>query len=230
MTRFAVKKNIVNACSVIAFTAVAAGTLQPEQAQALILTFDNLPVLTADESYYNPIPNGYGRFNWDNFYYFNSSAEDYDPSGYVYGTVSTLNIAFNGYANSATVSTVNSKAEQFDFKSAYLTGAWNDGLNILVEGFLDEIVKYSTTVIVDSTSPTLVHFDFLGINNLRFTSYGGVDAGYSGEGEQFILDNFTYEYKAVPEPAIILGLFTVASFGVGLRRQKKQQQKATSKA
>ncbi|MBH8563238.1 PEP-CTERM sorting domain-containing protein [Nostoc sp. CENA67] len=65
---------------------------------------------------------------------------------------------------------------------------------------------------------------------MRFTSYGGVDAGYSGEGEHFALDDFTYEYKAVPEPAIILGLFTVASFGVGLRRQQKQQQKATSKA
>jgi PEP-CTERM motif-containing protein len=35
---------------------------------------------------------------------------------------------------------------------------------------------------------------------------------------------------SVPEPATMLGLLTVASFGVTLRRQQKQQQKATSKA
>ncbi|QSJ19610.1 PEP-CTERM sorting domain-containing protein [Nostoc sp. UHCC 0702] len=223
MTIFAVKKNVVKAFSVVAFTAVTAGTLSTEQAQALVLTFDDLPLLTADEAYYDLIPNEYGGLNWDNFYYLNSSSEDYESSGYAYGTASTPNVAFNGGANPALVTTVNNNGGHFDFNSAYLTAAWNNGLNILVEGFLDGIVKYSTTVTVDAVSPTLFNFDFLGIDNLSFTSYGGVDAGYSGEGEQFILDNLTYEYKAVPEPATILGLLTVASFGLSLRRQQKQQ-------
>ncbi|MBD2521037.1 PEP-CTERM sorting domain-containing protein [Nostoc sp. FACHB-133] len=91
----------------------------------------------------------------------------------------------------------------------------------LVEGFLDGITKYATTVTVDTTSPTQFNFDFLDIDSLKFTSSGGIDAGYEGSGTQIVLDNFTYNSKTVPEPTTILGLLTVTSFGIALSRKQK---------
>ena len=85
-------------------------------------------------------------------------------------------------------------------------------------------------MIVDITSPTLFNFNFLGIDNLKFTSFGGTDAPYGDNGKQFALDNFTYNSKPVPEPLTILGSLTATGFGVALRRKYKQQQKVTTKA
>ncbi|MEH2245884.1 PEP-CTERM sorting domain-containing protein [Nostoc sp.] len=223
MTILAVRKELLKVCSIAAFTAIAAGTLGTGQAQALVLTFDDLPAPKFD--YGSAIPNGYGGLNWDNFNY--KTAQTSNPSGYIYGTVSSPNVGYNVYGNPATVSTVNIGGGQFDFNSADLTAAWNNGLDILVEGFSGGITKYATTVTVDTTSPTLFNFDFLDIDSLKFTSFGGVNVGYGGSGTQIVLDNFTYE--RVPEPTTILSLLTVASFGVALSRKQKQQQKVTSK-
>lgn len=219
MTKFAIRKNLMRGCTLVLLTSVAAVTLSTSQAKAVVINFDDL-------SSGSPIPNGYQGFNWDNFY--TLSGSQYVPSGYNNGTVSNPNVAYNAYGFPASVSINNS---QFDFNSAYLTSAWNNGLNIVVEGFLNGVTKYSQTVTVDSTSATLFNFNFLGIDNLRFTSFGGINAGYFGSGEHFALDNFTYNQSAnVPEPVTILGTLTAAGFGVILRRKQKQQQKAIAKA
>ncbi|MEH1858950.1 MAG: PEP-CTERM sorting domain-containing protein [Nostoc sp.] len=227
MTKLGVRKELLKVCSIAAFTAVAAGTLGTGQAQALVLTFDDLPAPEFD--YGSPIPNGYGGLNWDNFNYLTTPNYSINPSGYIYGTVSSPNVAYNSFGNPATVSTVSLGSGQFDFNSAYLTTAWNNGLDILVEGFSGGITKYATTVTVDTTSPRLFNFDFLGIDSLKFTSSGGVDVGYGGFGTEIVLDNFTYNSETVPEPTTLLGLLTVASFGVALSHKQKQQQKVTSK-
>ncbi len=227
MIKLTAKQNLLNVYSVALFTAVAAGTLSTGQAQALVVTFDDLPATSEFDG--NPIPNGYGGLNWDNFFYLTTPTFATNPSGYQFGTVSSPNVAYNGFGEPATVSNVSLVGSTFNFNSTYLTAAFNNGLNILVEGFLGGTTKYSTTVTVDTTSPTLFNFDFLGIDSLRFTSFGGVDVGYGGFGTQFVLDNFTYDFETVPEPTTILGLLTVASFGVALNRKQKQQQKATSK-
>ncbi|MBN3899911.1 MAG: hypothetical protein HWQ41_32980 [Nostoc sp. NOS(2021)] len=44
----------------------------------------------------------------------------------------------------------------FDFNSAYLTAAWNDGLSVTVEGLNRGATLYSKTVVVDTTQPTLM--------------------------------------------------------------------------
>ncbi|MBX9252529.1 PEP-CTERM sorting domain-containing protein [Desmonostoc muscorum CCALA 125] len=227
MIKLTVKQSLLKVCSVAAFTAVAAGTFGTGQAQALVLTFDDLPPTDIFDG--SPIPNGYGGLNWENFYYLTSQTYGNNPSGYLNGTVSSPNVAYNAFGEPASVSTVTLGSGTFNFNSTYLTAAWNNGLSILVEGFLGGITKYATTVTVDTTSPTLFNFDFLGIDSLKFTSFGGVNAGYDGVGEHFALDNFTYNSETVPEPTTILGLLTVGSFGVALSRKQKQQQKAASK-
>ncbi|MBD2212249.1 PEP-CTERM sorting domain-containing protein [Nostoc linckia FACHB-104] len=217
MSRFAMKNNLMQVSTLAVLTAAIAGIVSIDKAQAVVIDFDDLP---GDIDW---IQNGYKGFNWNNFAYLNSANYD-NPSGYKNGTVSNPNVAFNSSGKPAYVS-INSG--QFDFNSAYLTGAWNNGLNILVEGFFNGNKKYSQTINVLSTSPTLFNFNFLGIDQLKFTSFDGVNAGYGRYGKHFVLDNFTYNNsESVPEPLTIFATLTAAGFGVTLRRKQKQQEKA----
>ncbi|MEH2435359.1 MAG: PEP-CTERM sorting domain-containing protein, partial [Nostoc sp.] len=94
-------------------------------AQATVLTFDDI----APISYYEQIPNGYGGFNWDNFDYINGSSPKVTREGYDNGRFSGDYVAFNADGNPALVSN-----SVFDFNSAYLTAAWNNGLSVTVKG------------------------------------------------------------------------------------------------
>ncbi|MEH1926751.1 PEP-CTERM sorting domain-containing protein [Nostoc sp.] len=190
-------------------------------AQATVLTFDDI----APISYYEQIPNGYGGFNWDNFNYVNGLNTIDRRTGYDNGRVSGDYVAFNGDGNPALVSN-----SVFDFNSAYLTAAWNNGLSVTVKGLKSGATLYSKTVVVDTTQPTLVNFDFFGVDELKFTSFGGVEPDYlikSGAGTHFALDNFTFNEKAtsVPEPTLLPALLTIATLSAGsvLRRKQLKQ-------
>lgn len=183
-------------------------------AQATVLTFDDLPLTPAEDGL--PISDGYGGFSWDNFYYLTSSTYFIQGTGYQNGTVSAENVAYNAYGELAIAS-----SSLFDFNSAYLTGAWNNGLSITVEGLKNGLSLYSKTVVVDTTGPTLFDFDYRGVDELRFTSFGGEDAGIEGgDGTQFVMDNFTYQ--AVPEPTSILGTLALGAFGASRMLKRKK--------
>jgi VCBS repeat-containing protein len=169
-------------------------TIQPAVLSATTLTFDNLP-LSGESS----IPNGYGGLDWSNFYYLDSNT-DVPISGYSHGTVSAPNIAYNGYGEPASIS-----GTTFNFIGADLTGAWNTGLSITVDGYDHNVLVDQQTVVVNTTTPTWFDFDFNGITDLVFSSSGGVSAGYDGSGTQFAMDNFTYSALADPDVTIASG-------------------------
>ena len=185
---------------------------------ALTLTFDDLP------GNQGLIPNGYGGFDWNNFYHLNSVNDRPNPNGYLNGTVSSPNVAFNGFGDPASLSTNNTP---FTFNSVYLTGAWNNGLDISIQGFQGANQLYSRTVTVDSTAPTLFSFNWSGIDSLRFASSGGIDAGYGGGGTHFALDNLTVNTTAIPTPALLPGLI---GLGLGILRKRKAEAAASSEA
>lgn len=175
-------------------------------AHADTLTFDDI---TTDVSIDVSVPNGYGDFDWNEFHVVHK--DYYHPeSGYTRGTVSGNYTAFNWGSQVATVNDT-----LFDFNSAYLTAAWNTGLNIQVEGFLGGVSVHNTTVVVDNTGPTLFNFDFLGIDSLFFTSFGGVDANPDdgGSGTHFAMDNFTYNVIPLPSAAL-LGMLGMGLVGL----------------
>ncbi|MDZ8222542.1 PEP-CTERM sorting domain-containing protein [Nostoc sp. ChiVER01] len=185
-------------------------------AQATVLTFDDI----APISYFNEIPNGYGGFNWNNFNYINGSSPKVRRTGEDNGRVSGDYVAFNGFGNPALVSD-----SVFDFNSAYLSATWNNGLSVTVEGLKNGATLYSKTVIVDTTQPTLVNFDYFGVDELKFTSFGGVEPNYlGGTGTQFALDNFTFNEKAtsIPEPTLLPALFAVGTLSIGSVLRRKQ--------
>ena len=191
---------------------------------ALTLTFDNL----ATDTCCNEVPNGYGGLTWQNVNYING--RDYNPNnpnpppsgnyngGYNNGRVSGAFVAYNAYGREATV-----RGSSFDFTSIYLTAAWNTGLNVRVRGLSSGNVLYDNTVVVNSDAPTLFNFNYLGVDQLIFDSFGGVNAGYSTSGTQFVMDNMTI--NPVPEPST--GVLLIAGLlGVSVRRASCAQRAA----
>ena len=176
-------------------------------AASTLITFDDLPNPAFDvQSTPLPVPNGYAGLQWNNFMYFNpASSILVTQSGYLNGVVSANNVVANNLGNPASIS-----GRTFDLNSAYITGAWRDGLQVEVKGFQGGLLKYDNTYTVNTTGPSLINFDYLGVDEVDFNSWGGVDHGYIGFGEHFAIDSVTI--SAVPEPSA----FALAAFGGAL--------------
>jgi len=181
-------------------------------ANATILTFDDIT-----EGAGAPV-SSYGGLTWNNVSVIYAYTEIFGilDHGYKNGVVSGDYVAFNNYGETANVT---NDGELFDFNGAYLTAAWNNGLNITVVGKLEGAEIYNQTVTVDIYSPTWFSFNFFGIDELEFLSSGGKSAFPNHPGShQFAMDNFTFNGSPtpVPEPATVLllcsGLIGIAGF------------------
>ena len=160
--------------------------------KADVLTFDDIG--TPEES--TLIPDGYGGFDWDYFYYRNI-AEDPIDSGGKNGLVSGDYLAHNsGYFNLVGLS-----GNLFTFQGAWLAASWRDELNVQIDGYLNNNLVYTNTVVVNTTNSIWYEMNYVNIDKLEFSSFGGTPhEGYSHDGYHFVMDNFTY----IPEPATIL--------------------------
>lgn len=180
---------------------------------AQLLTFDSLPSL-------NGIPNGYGGLNWTNFDVLDKS---YHPgSGYDHGTVSLRNVAFNSFGDPASVSAL----ARFNFTSLYLTAAWNDGLSVKIDGLFNGTLLYTETLVVNTNAPTFELLNYIGVNEVRFESFGGLqNQSLGGSGTHFAIDNVQLNGASpVPEPSTY-GLIGAAGLIalVALRRRKLKE-------
>jgi hypothetical protein len=175
----------------------------PSVASATTITFDDLSSPAPGDSV--PLPAGYSGLTWSsNFYYLDGT--DYDiPSGYQNGTISGPNVAFNGFGSPATVSS----AAPFTLNSLYLTSAWNDGLNVTINGYsggVGGVLLDTLTAIIGPVAPTLFTLGWANIDTIQFEASGGtthynIDANQT----QFALDNLTINepLSAVPLPATL---------------------------
>jgi PEP-CTERM motif-containing protein len=161
-----------------------------------VITFDDLSLPNTDPF----IPTGYQGLSWSNFGEVNAILRYNNDmvDGYYYGMVSPSNVAFNAGGSPAEIDS----AINFNFLSAYLTGAWKSNLNIEVQGYSGTNLVYDETKIVSATNATLFTFDYLDIDRLYFNSYGGEEAFGANDGNNFVMDNMTVEF--VPEPSSLL--------------------------
>jgi hypothetical protein len=206
----------------------------PAIAQAQTINFDDL---NTSPSATNPIcpvpqlPNGYHGFNWNNFYvlkgsryfdpFLNLNTYCIVPGGFRNGVVSSPNVAFNGFGAPASVSSTN----PFTFNSVYMTAGWNDGLNVLVQGFLGASLRYSQSLVLNTYTPRLFAPNWAGVDKVLFTSSGGTNPGYIGFGEHVVFDNMTMSPAVIPEPATLLLLGTglgLTGIGVAIRRRRRK--------
>jgi hypothetical protein len=175
-----------------------------------VITFDDIPT----PHIYASIPNGYQGLSWStDFSCLNavSFTSGFGPNGYIYGLVGGSNVAYNGSGSPVEIDALTN----FDFLSAYFTGAWNSNLNIEVQGYSGTNLLDDQTVIASATNPTLFTFNYLDIDRLTFNSFGGQNAGFiNSGGENFVMDDFTFEF--IPEPSslllTILGAVTLWAF------------------
>lgn len=186
----------------MAIACLLCGLLGTNAVRANVLTFDDLgPDGT--------VPNGYGGFNWENFDFLNGASFIDNPSGYQAGIVSANDVAFNANSDSATMSILGDT--QFNLQGLYLTGAWNDNLNVRIQAFSVTVPVYDTTVVVSATSPTFFPLNFHNIDQVVFSSFGGTQhLGYFDSGTQFVVDNLTYSLVPEPSGAVLAGLACVA--------------------
>jgi len=135
--------------------------------------------------------------NWDHFLSYPSVESP--GSGYDYGTISPGNVAVNAGGNEASL---DAGGGNFIFNSAYFTGAWNEGLQLRIDGYNGFNQVYTTTLTLSATSPFHFVANWSGLTSMVFNSYGGVDTGTIGSGTHFAMDNLTLNERipAVPEP------------------------------
>jgi hypothetical protein len=131
-----------------------------------LITFDDLAT-----SSYMPITNGYAGFNWTNVWVANSV---YLGDGYLSGTVSSPNVAFNGFGADASFSVASGT---FTLTSAYITSV--NGANITVKGYNSSTLVYNKAYPVNDAGPSLVTFDYNDITEVYIT------------GGKFAIDNMT---------------------------------------
>jgi hypothetical protein len=180
-----------------------------------VVTFDDLHE-TGSGSF---IPVGYQGLVWSNFAAMNAflyaGQSPFYTNGYYYGIVSLSNVAYNANGGLTEISS----ATNFNFLSAYFTGAWNSNLNIEVQGFRDNALVYDETKVASATTSTPFTFSYMNIDRLDFIASGGEPAFFPTGNNQFAMDNFMFE--SIPEPSSLLltTLGAVTLFAV-VRRQR----------
>jgi hypothetical protein len=199
----------------VACNALAGILVMPAAAQAAVIDFDTV----TGGCGISQVPNGYAGMNWNNIFVLAADlcGGNHAGSGYDTGTISEEYVAFNGNgAPAATSSGV------FTYNGAYYTGAWRDGLNVTVKGFLGLSELFSDVVVVNTDAPFLHLANWAGIDRITWQASGGVQDPtlLNGAGTQFVMDDLMInEQQAVPEPATLLllgtGLVSVA------RRQRR---------
>jgi len=192
-----------------------AALLLPTLAHAAVLDFEDLyPGYETSGG----LPAGYGGFTWVNGYWATNGVEG-PNSGYMNVIQGHVGI-FTAYP-SATLP-ISMGGQLFDFKSAIVGAAWDDGQGVRFDGYNSGSLIYSRYLTTDVFGGPET-FDFDGIDTLWVTpdETTGIDHGW-GPGHQIILDNIEYNTNAVPEPGS-LSLLALAFGGVGavVRRRKK---------
>jgi len=164
------------------------------------------PVIQFDDlsSSATPVPSGYHLLGWSNVYVMNGSNYLGNPSGFEAGIVSSANVIYGGGGSTASIT-----AQTFDFLSAYATAAFNDNLQLEAKGYLSGVLIFDQTNTLSATVPTLIHFNFCGVDEVDFTSFGGSHhAGYVGTGTQFVMDNMNVKtWLPYVPPLIVNGGF-----------------------
>jgi len=173
-----------------------------------LITFDDLPYRL------QPVPASYDNLTWSNFYYLNGVVGR--TSGYTAGMISTPKVAYNGNGAPASISA----AGPFVLYSGYVTAAWDDNLQLEVQGFNGQTLTYDTTYTLSATNATLIELNYVGVTSVQFITSGGVHhRGYNGAGSEFVLDNvsaFVAPIPPTPPPASIAVLYSFDGFDGGL--------------
>lgn len=132
-----------------------------------------------------PVPGNYYGLSWNNW----DVIDGFDyVGGYEAGVVSRNNVIFAPYGAPSSIA----RMGYFDFISAYMTAAWANGLQLEVKGLRDTSVLYDNIYTLSSSGPTLLNFNYSGVNEVDFQAISSQS--------QYVMDNLVVGIP-VPEPS-----------------------------
>lgn len=182
------------------------------------ITFDDI---TSAGGYTNEVAvaNGYSGLNWSGFdavnaYLFNNK---YANTGVRNGMVTSSNVVCNAFGGGATISSTG----DFTISNVDLSSCWLNNMSIGIKGFNGASLADSTTIVVNTSSPTLLTLDWQNISSMTFTAFGGSNAGLGATMETFVMDNLSF--STVPEPSafLLVSAGLLALWG-GMRRKRQR--------
>ncbi len=156
-----------------------------------LLNFDDLSPGPAGS--YAVIKNGYSGLQWSGFGVLDATLLTV-PDGYQAGMISTRNVAFNYDQFDRTA--VISSGSAFNLDSAYLTAQVVEGMQVEVQGFVGAQLTYDNTYTLSASSSTLVHFNYSGIDQVKFIPVNPITI--------FVMDNLTVTLVPEPDPSAFL--------------------------
>jgi hypothetical protein len=91
--------------------------------------------------------------------------------------------------------------------------------NMLYFNYLSRFLP-DTTYTLSATAPTLIAFNYAGVDSVQFISFDGtLHQGYSGDGTHFAMDNM--DITAVPEPSnYVAGVSALSMLVLAWRKRK----------
>ena len=149
----------------------------------LVLTFEGL---TGEEIAF--VPDGYGQLAWSDSFCLYSPPPN-DDNGYAKGMISPDHVAYNGSGNPVDIS-----GDPFDLVGAHMTAAWQDSLNIAIDGYRSNKRVYSRTVTVNRQSPTWIELGYEAVERVEFTPTPQTGLGY-----QFVMDDMVIKRPRLPD-------------------------------
>ena len=191
----------------VALSVLIIGMLSASHAAALTLSFDD--VTSGNFAYpLQSVSPDYGGLTWSEYWGVLRGAY-HTGSGYEQGVVSGEYVAYNGGAQPVVIT-----GSTFDFSGAYLTSAWTNTLDILVQGYGGGSLLYSQTVQAVNSQPTWFSFNYTGVDELRFFSTSSI----------FAMDDFIFDFSSpVPEPATAFLLGSGIAIISAARIKRKKQ-------
>lgn len=175
---------------------------------AATIGFDDLP------PGFDFLAPGYAGLNWDNAVFATPLDLGLVPSGYAAGLVSGTNVAGNAWEGPLSFESA-LPALSFNLDSLWLTGAWNDALQVSLSGYRSGALIYTAVYTVNANAPTLFTPGWRTVDRVEISSYGGIpnaDLALTGlgAGTGFVVDDLTV--TPVPEPSTY-GLCGAAALG-----------------